>query len=445
MRTAMAPGEREGFPTAECLSIVAQVDLFSGLTPQALAKLAADFRLLRLSDGMAVCCQGEKADALYVITAGAFGVYAASSAGTGETKLRTMRAGEYFGEMGLLTGQPRSATVRAEGEGQVLRLERAHFLKLLEDNPALTLRIATTLSRRLSTVSTDIADASVVRKKLLEEKEELETSQERLKRRDGLRSEFVSMVSHELRTPLATIRLTVENLLDGLSGDAGPELQGYLIRMRRNVDRLDQMVTDLLDLARMEAGRLDLRLSNVDVRYSVREAVEIIRPAARERGLELEVSPHLPDRPAWADRDRLHRILVNLLGNAVKFTPRGGRIAVSGRLADKASLPPSPPTVQKDAGLKRQSPKGPTAEGSWIEITVEDTGQGIPEAEQEAIFDKFYQAPQGGQGNILGTGLGLTITKNLVELHGGKIWVESEVGRGSRFTFTLPLAGEGRV
>ena len=445
MQTPIGPGEREGIPTADCLSILAQIDLFSQLEPQALGKLAADFRLLRLSGGTAVCRQGDKADALYVIVAGTFGVYAAPSAGTGETKLRTMRVGECFGEMGLLTGEPRSATVRAEGDGQLLRLERGRFLRVLEDNPALTLRMAATLSRRLTTVSVDTADALAMGRKLLEEKEELEVLQERLKELDGLRSEFVSTVSHELRTPLAGIRMSLDNLLDGITGDVDPKMQNYLVRMRENVNRLDRTTIDLLDLSRIEAGRVEMHLSKVDVRDAVQEALEIVRPAAREKELELEVSPNLPDQPAWADRDKLHRILVNLLGNAVKFTPSGGRVAVAGRLAEKQSGPLPPPTRKPGADATRRSTEGAAEEVSWVEITVEDTGDGIPKAEQKAIFDKFYQAPRGSQGNVLGTGLGLTITRSLVELHGGRIWVESEIGRGSRFTFTLPLAGEGHA
>ena len=248
----------------------------------------------------------------------------------------------------------------------------------------------------------------------------LEATHEKLKAVDRLKSEFVSNVSHELRTPLTAIRMAVENLLDGVTGEVAPALQRYLTRINNNTDRLVRLITDLLDLSRIEAGRVELHPTALSVGDLLQEVVEGMRPVVGEKGVELAVS--LPASPAlvFADRDKIQQVLINLVGNAVKFTPPGGRIGLSTRRSS-ATMTASP-------GEDRD----------WIEFSVEDTGEGIPAKELDAIFEKFHQVRRDGQGKTQGTGLGLAIAKSLIELHGGRIHVESEVGRGSRFVFTIP-------
>jgi signal transduction histidine kinase len=266
-------------------------------------------------------------------------------------------------------------------------------------------------------------------KALMDANEELEASQEKLRELDRLKSEFVSNVSHELRTPLATIRMAVDNLLDGVAGGTNPVITRYLTRVKDSADRLVRLITDLLDLSRIEAGRVELRLGRVAVGEVLQDVLETIDPAAGEKGLTLSVTTPFPDDRAWADRDKLQQILINLLGNAVKFTPSGGRIAVSGRLAAEIGPP----------GEGHPTPSGQAVEPRYIEVAVEDTGPGIPLEERTAIFEKFHQVRRGGQGKAPGTGLGLAITKSLIEMHGGRIWV-TDGSPGSRFVFTMPLA-----
>jgi signal transduction histidine kinase len=181
--------------------------------------------------------------------------------------------------------------------------------------------------------------------------------------------------------------------------------------MRNNTDRLARLVTDLLDLSRIEAGRVELRRTPVPVQRIIQEVAENLLPMAAGKGLSLVTIPtDATPLLVFADRDKLQQVLINLIENATKFTPTGGCITVSVRNAGE----------------------------QFVEIAVEDTGEGIPAAEQEAVFDKFHQVHRTGQGKPQGTGLGLTIAKSLIELHGGRIWVESEVGRGTRFVLTLP-------
>ncbi|HSB82786.1 MAG TPA: ATP-binding protein [Candidatus Methylomirabilis sp.] len=412
---------------ADHASLLARVDLFSGFEPEALARLARDLTPVMIADGGVVCRQGEPADAFYIVARGTFGVYVTSHNGDSETMLRTMGPGEYFGEMGLLTDTRRSASIRAEGEGQVLKLERTRFLRLLEEQPSVSLRVITTLCERLKTVSLDAADFNRLAQELRKANEALEASQESLKKREARKSEFLSTVSHELRTPLTSMSLSVDNLLDGVSGELNPKICRYLVRLKENAARMGRLVSDLLDLSRIEAGRLELRPTNLNVGDPLCEVFVSLSPAALEKGITLSVAPDFPKERVWADPDKVQQILINLVGNAVKFTPAGGQVTVSGRALE------SP-----EAG-----------EADWVEITVTDSGMGIPADEREAIFDKFYQVQRGRNDKTPGTGLGLAIVKSLVEMHGGRIWVEGEVGRGSRFTFTLPCKeaawGEGRA
>jgi len=240
--------------------------------------------------------------------------------------------------------------------------------------------------------------------------------------------------------------MSVDNLLDGIVGEVDPALQQYLDRVKVNADRLVRLINDLLDLSRIEAGRVELHPIPLEVDGVIHEVVESLHPIAAEKGVRMTAVAAVPIA-VLADRDKLQQILVNLMGNAVKFTPAGGRITVTARRIANCQLPiadlKTTDSGSQSAIGNRQSaipPDPQLAIGDFVEIAVEDTGVGIPAAEIEAIFDKFHQVPREGQRKVQGTGLGLTIAKSLIELHGGRIRVESAVGRGSRFTFTLPAA-----
>ena len=259
--------------------------------------------------------------------------------------------------------------------------------------------------------------------KVVDRTRELAAANEKLKELDSLKSEFVSNASHELRTPLATIRVSVENLLDGIAGEVNPVLHKNLTRVKENTDRLVRLITDLLYLSRIEAGRVEVHLARVPILPVVQDVLEGFRAMAAQKGLVVDYATDNEPVVAMADRDKLHQVLTNLVGNAVKFTPSGGSVSVQTR------------TVPKDA-----TAEGTEGDQGHVEVSVIDTGEGILPEELTAIFDKFYQVRRNGQRKTPGTGLGLAIAKSLVELQGGHIWAEGELGRGSRFVFTLPLA-----
>lgn len=233
--------------------------------------------------------------------------------------------------------------------------------------------------------------------------------EQRLKELDKLKSDFVSNVSHELRTPLTAIKGSVDNMLDGLTGELNEKQSRYLTRIKSNADRLARLINDLLDLSRIEAG-IKLNRMNLSLPTVVKEVVESLGSVAAEKLINFEIKTADNDLTAWADPDRVAEVLTNLLGNAIKFSPTGGNVTVS---------------------LARSG-------NNWVKVSITDAGTGIRPEEANRIFDKFYQVSHPEQPKASGTGLGLPIAKALVEMHGGRIWLESQVGHGSVFSFTLP-------
>ncbi|MBI2322040.1 MAG: PAS domain-containing protein [Chloroflexi bacterium] len=233
-----------------------------------------------------------------------------------------------------------------------------------------------------------------------------------LRRLESARRDFVANISHELRTPLASLKALVETLEAGALDDATAARE-FLGRMHVEVDGLVQLVQELLELSRIESGRAELRCASQALEPLLAEAVERLSPQADRAGLALavEVPDGLP--PVWADRARVQQVLLNLVHNAIKFTPPGGRVTVRAGCAD-----------------------------GEVVISVADTGVGIAAEDLARIFERFYKADKSRAST--GTGLGLAIAKHTVLAHGGRIWAESELGDGATFTFTLPAAGGAR-
>ena len=238
-----------------------------------------------------------------------------------------------------------------------------------------------------------------------------------------LKDQFLATLSHELRTPLTAINGWVEMLSEReeLARDDGSDLSDGFRAISASATSLTQLINDLLDLSRIQRGVLRLHRDLLDVNELVRMAERTVRQTASARRLELrlELSAGLP--PTIADAQRVQQILWNLLSNSIKFTPKGGRVYVRTRLAD--GLPEG----------------GDGAGGRWIEIEVEDTGEGIPAEFMPHIWERFRQADATATRRHGGLGIGLSLVKELVEAHGGRIEAESEVGSGSRFTVRLPV------
>jgi two-component system phosphate regulon sensor histidine kinase PhoR len=231
-----------------------------------------------------------------------------------------------------------------------------------------------------------------------------------LRRLQRIRAEFIDNLSHELRTPLTTISLLAETAARDAEM-ASPRLRDRISKIEVETGHLTQMVNELLDLSKIESGTAQLMLDDVDLVRLARATAERLRLFAERQGLRIELD--LPDHvsPVRGDEDRLGQVLVNLLHNAVKFSPNGGVIVV-----------------------------GVRDEGDRVRVWVNDPGIGIPKADLTRIFERFYKVDRARVRGRGGTGLGLSISRHVVESHGGQIWAESEEGSGSMFIFTVPLA-----
>ncbi|MCA9969154.1 MAG: HAMP domain-containing protein [Anaerolineales bacterium] len=239
---------------------------------------------------------------------------------------------------------------------------------------------------------------------------------------ETVRRDFVSNLSHELRTPLAALRAVVETLQEGALQDEAVA-DRFLGRAMRELDTLTQMVEELLELSRIESGRVPLRLAPTRLPDLVLTPVERLRDQAERAGVHIELMLNAALPPVLADAPRVQQVITNLLHNAIKFTPSGGTVSI------RASLAAARDAAAPDDALR----------GDML-ISVKDTGIGIAGSDLPRIFERFYKSDRArtrGQG---GTGLGLAIARHLVEAHNGRIWVKSKEGKGSTFYFTLPLA-----
>jgi two-component system phosphate regulon sensor histidine kinase PhoR len=230
---------------------------------------------------------------------------------------------------------------------------------------------------------------------------------------ERVRRDFISNISHELRTPMASLKAISETLLDGALDD--PMLsRKFVLRMDSEVDNLTMMVNELLELSRIEAGRMNLEFQRVQPCRLLSKAVERMALQAERAGLGLSLNCPGDLPPIFADQDRLAQVLINLIHNAIKFTPTSGSIDLSAWVHDQDVI-----------------------------FRVRDTGVGVSPKDQKRIFERFYKADRSRTGG--GTGLGLSICRHMVEAHSGEIWVESVEGEGSSFFFRIPIASPNKV
>ena len=252
----------------------------------------------------------------------------------------------------------------------------------------------------------DVTERERMEDALREAKEAAEAS-------DRAKSEFMSVASHEMRTPITSIKGYTDLLSRETVGPINEAQAEFLDTIRSNADRIALLISDLSDIARIESGRLRLDLGRVDVPTVVREAADSLRNQveARDQTLGIDVPHGLPS--VWADHERSVQVLSNLVSNASKFTPPGGRIDIRAELWD---------------------------EGRGVLIAVEDNGIGIRHEEQERVFEKFYRSEDREASDMPGSGLGLCIASSLVRMQGGQIWLKSAFREGTRVCFTLPVS-----
>ena len=226
---------------------------------------------------------------------------------------------------------------------------------------------------------------------------------------EQMKSDFVANVSHEVRSPMAPMKESLSLILDGTAGPVTEQQKKFLNILKNNIDRLLRLVNDLLDLSKLEAGRVELQKAPVNLNLLVKECLESLALFAQSKNISLGADLDDSISTVNCDHDRITQVVINLLNNSIKFTPDGGSIVAGTRAVSDGT----------------------------VEVFVKDNGPGMTKEESAVLFDRYIQLSS--KSNIKGTGLGLAISKAIIEMHGGQIWVESEKGAGSTFKFTLPL------
>ena len=394
--------------------------VFLGLAEEDLDELAQAAVLYSLPRGAVICQEGEEGDALYVIVRGHVEIVKRFLDDGSERYLRTSGPGEVIGEMALLQEGGRTATVRAIEPLDVLEIGRETFLNVLGRAPSLGVRILVRLTGRLR-----YSDQQAI-EDLRRANEELTQALRQLERLDRTKSDFIRVSAHELRTPVAVLLGYAQMMGNNTTVRESPELQALVDGVVAGAERLQRVFNNILDVSRVMTGGLEIHRSPVSIPI-VFDGVRLqFKQAMEERNLALELVG-LQDLPIYSGApDLLYKVFYHLVNNAIKYTPDGGRITVTGRMVDVPDL------------------------GRCIEVAVEDTGIGIAPQDLALIFEKFYRTGEvalhssgtttfkGG-----GPGLGLAIAQGVVLAHGGRLWAESpgydeETCPGSRFVVQLP-------
>lgn len=249
--------------------------------------------------------------------------------------------------------------------------------------------------------------------KIQERTRQLASALEEVKKTSKLKSEFVSAVSHELRTPLTSVKGYASILMTGKVGDIPQKVKERLEKINKHSDNLVTLINNLLDISRIESGRVEMKFARYDVSSIIENVQDLLTPQMRDKNIEFktEIGNNLPD--IYIDISQVDRVFINIVSNAVKYTPEQGTITI------KADL-----------------------KGDFVHFQVVDTGIGIKEDDISRLFDEFYRVDNEFNQNVKGTGLGLSLVKNIVEAHKGKIWITSTVNVGTTFHFTLPIFKE---
>jgi signal transduction histidine kinase len=367
----------------------------------------------KLSPGDVLIRRGAVSDGVYYLKSGRLGAYKKEQGRS--YPLSVVSPGRLVGELGSTTGWARTATVKAEEESVVIHVPEADFHRALRESPDLAATVVWQVGRHLT--GADAVRISLGRSYRRAEgrAEALSSEKAQLEELLRLREELADMIVHDLRNPLNVIANGLQLLAEVSIPEPEREYANIVVdTMERAMQRMGRLVDTLLDIARLEEGSLELRPQPLDVGSLIEGAIAEEYRLAEAKGVTLEARPPsgLPD--VLADGDILQRVLINLLDNALKFTPAGGRVWVEAH-----------------------------PEAKVVRVDVVDTGPGIPEGERERIFEKFTQVQRQAEARR-GSGLGLTFCRMAVEAHGGRIWVEDGPGgEGSRFAFTVPRAARG--
>lgn len=370
---------------------------FPGIKPDEIEELIANSKVRSYAPGSILCYENAVEDVFYMILEGE--VEVTKVINNNETRLlKTLGPGDFFGEMALIHNAPRAATVTAKTTITTLELEKAAFDRVLHNSSSIAMAMVTEISNRLRLNDQMAVDDLRMRAG------ELAQAYQKLAEQDLARREFLTNIAHELRTPLMVVSGYLQMMQNGvLSGD---QLTVGIEAISRNVQQIVTLVNDILFLQEMDLVLPDFQA--VDMNRLARNVLNQYQPKAAQRNVTLRIEPDLNLPPVSGDPKSLERAIMALVDNAIKFSPKGGNVTVR--------------FDQKD---------------DKVFVTVEDQGIGIREENLPRIFDRFYHLERQDDDLFGGIGLGLAITRQVIEQHQGKLDVKSAPGKGSAFTVTL--------
>lgn len=262
--------------------------------------------------------------------------------------------------------------------------------------------------------------------------QELKVTNRKLQKLERLKSEFISIVSHELRTPLTAIKNAMDIILSGKAGDMTENIEKFVSMGKRNATRLSGIINDLLDISKIEAGKMDFKFELTHIEPVIEYVKNNLTEVAKEKKLTIKYEPCGDSVEIYADSNRLEQVLTNLVSNAIKFTPNAGQIEITSKVVNAREL-------QYDHCFEEDIKK---LQGNYLQVCVEDHGIGIERKDLNHVFDKFAQIENSLSRKVGGSGLGLPIARQLMESHNGAIWCDSEINKGSRFYFVIPVAND---
>ena len=261
--------------------------------------------------------------------------------------------------------------------------------------------------------------------------QELKATNRKLQKLERLKSEFISIVSHELRTPLTAIKNAMDIILSGKAGEMSENIEKFVTMGKRNAVRLSGIINDLLDISKIEAGKMDFKFEITNIEPVIEYVKSNLTVMAKEKGLNIKYTPMEEPVEIYADSNRLEQVLTNLVSNAIKFT-QSGDIEITAKVVNAREL-------HYDQCFEEDIKK---LQGNYLQVCVEDHGIGIERKDLNHVFDKFAQIENSLSRKVGGSGLGLPIARQLMESHNGAIWCDSEINKGSKFYFVLPVAND---
>lgn len=404
----------------EIITLLKNTDIFRDIPEEVLEKNAGHFKTLHFDNEESIIRKGEIGNSLYIILSGKVKVH------DEEVTVANMSTGNYFGEMSTLNSGIRSMSITALEKVEVVCIDQKTFNKILNTQPDVILKIIGGLIQRLREQNTILIDEFRTREEELKYKVQEQTrlykeQKERAEHSEKFKQQFLANMSHEIRTPMNAV-IGMTNLI--MNFPLQPKQRFYLEGIKKSGDTLLHIINDILDLSKAESGKMELEHIDFSLHEVIDQVKQILQFKAEEKGLQLSsnVDENIPDT-LIGDPVRLNQVLMNLAGNAIKFTLKGC-VTINVRI-----ITPVADTLKENLVEK--------AHAVFLKFEIIDTGIGIPKEKLEDIFESFSQAHSSDTRRFGGTGLGLTISKQFVEMMGSNISVESEEGNGTTFSFEI--------